>query len=443
QTGVFYNKVASINRDLSVLMVTILVRQRMEKMLEAMKGDGSTGNDIRGWRELAMDRADTDGLVILDAMSASGVRALRYLTEVPGVKKVVANDHDVAAVAMTRRSAELCGTGNKLEVRHGDALDAMYKVRTGSGGREDAFDVIDIDPYGSAAGFLDAAVQAVKDGGLLCVTSTDMPVLSGCQPNVAYARYGSVPVRGGYHHEMSMRILLHAISTSAARYRRSMAPVLSVALDHYVRVFVRIVDSPSQALQAGTKAMYVFQSEWCPSFFLTPITQVIPSSRTSLGETPPSPHPNGYGMGGRRCPQTGGPLRMGGPIWGWPMHDTEWVSLALEMAVDAATRPRLISLLEAVSRELPEVPLFYHLKGVFAALGLTRSPRQAQVETALRRLGYKVSGMHREPRAIKTDAPDSVMWDVLRCWVRENPQPVPRSVGGIAILSHEPQIHAD
>jgi N2,N2-dimethylguanosine tRNA methyltransferase len=38
------------------------------------------------------------------------------------------------------------------------------------------FDVIDLDPYGSAAPFMDAAVQSVKDGGLLCVTCTDMAV---------------------------------------------------------------------------------------------------------------------------------------------------------------------------------------------------------------------------------------------------------------------------
>jgi tRNA G26 N,N-dimethylase Trm1 len=31
----------------------------------------------------------------------------------------------------------------------------------------------DLDPYGTASPFLDAAVQAAKDGGLLCVTCTD------------------------------------------------------------------------------------------------------------------------------------------------------------------------------------------------------------------------------------------------------------------------------
>jgi tRNA (guanine26-N2/guanine27-N2)-dimethyltransferase len=41
------------------------------------------------------------------------------------------------------------------------------------------FDVVDLDPYGSAAMFLDAAVQSVADGGLLAVTCTDKGVLCG------------------------------------------------------------------------------------------------------------------------------------------------------------------------------------------------------------------------------------------------------------------------
>ena len=67
------------------------------------------------------------------------------------------------------------------------------------------FDVIDIDPYGTAAPFLDAAVQSVQNGGmikfvivynvfllpfskhyllddrlgLLCITCTDLAVLTG------------------------------------------------------------------------------------------------------------------------------------------------------------------------------------------------------------------------------------------------------------------------
>lgn len=38
----------------------------------------------------------------------------------------------------------------------------------------DGYEVVDLDPYGSPSQFLDSAVQAVADGGLLCVTATDM-----------------------------------------------------------------------------------------------------------------------------------------------------------------------------------------------------------------------------------------------------------------------------
>ena len=39
-------------------------------------------------------------------------------------------------------------------------------------------DCVDLDPYGTASPFIDAAVQCVNDGGLLCVTCTDMGVLA-------------------------------------------------------------------------------------------------------------------------------------------------------------------------------------------------------------------------------------------------------------------------
>lgn len=38
----------------------------------------------------------------------------------------------------------------------------------------DGYEAVDLDPYGSPAQFLDSAVQAVSEGGLLLVTATDM-----------------------------------------------------------------------------------------------------------------------------------------------------------------------------------------------------------------------------------------------------------------------------
>lgn len=60
-----------------------------------------------------------------------------------------------------------------IEVTRSDAIQLQYNHR------EDPFTVIDLDPYGSVAVFLDGAVQAVENGGLLCLTSTDMATLCG------------------------------------------------------------------------------------------------------------------------------------------------------------------------------------------------------------------------------------------------------------------------
>ena len=38
----------------------------------------------------------------------------------------------------------------------------------------DGYEAVDLDPYGSPSQFLDTAVQAVAEGGLLLVTATDM-----------------------------------------------------------------------------------------------------------------------------------------------------------------------------------------------------------------------------------------------------------------------------
>mmetsp|Transcript_5010 Transcript_5010/g.12093 ORF Transcript_5010/g.12093 Transcript_5010/m.12093 type:complete len:92 (+) Transcript_5010:49-324(+) len=67
---------------------------------------------------------------------------------------------------------------DRVKPNQGDACEVLYSNRS-IGKNSKGFDVIDLDPYGSAAEFLDGAVQAVSDGGLLCVTCTDKAVLCG------------------------------------------------------------------------------------------------------------------------------------------------------------------------------------------------------------------------------------------------------------------------
>ena len=148
----------------------------------------------------------------------------------------------------------------RVRIETGDACMLMYANRD----PQNNFDVIDLDPYGSASPFIDAAVQSIADGGLLCVTCTDMPVLSGNYPEVCYAKYGSFPVKAKYHHEVALRALLHAIDTSANRYRKHIVPWVSCAIDFYVRVFVRVFVSPAEVRRASLSLSVAF------SLFPTP-----------------------------------------------------------------------------------------------------------------------------------------------------------------------------
>ena len=80
------------------------------------------------------------------------------------------------------------------------------------------FDVIDLDPYGTAVPFLESSIAAMANGGLLAVTFTDMAVLCARNPHVCFYKYGAIPTSKRYCHEMALRIVLHMISEMANRH---------------------------------------------------------------------------------------------------------------------------------------------------------------------------------------------------------------------------------
>ena len=151
---------------------------------------------------------------ILDALSATGLRALRYAHEIPFTTSITANDLLPAATKAIKLNVQHNKLEGKIKAVTGNALTHMYslvgenckddKGRTVPSGK---YDVIDLDPYGTAAPFLDAAVQSVRDdGGLLCVTCTDAGVwASNGYPEKAYSLYGGIPIKGMHSHEGGLR----------------------------------------------------------------------------------------------------------------------------------------------------------------------------------------------------------------------------------------------
>ena len=173
------------------------------------------------------------------------------------------------------------------------------------------FSVVDIDPYGAPTELLDSAVQSVQDGGLLMVTATDMAVLCGNHAEACFTKYGSYSLHKDYHHEQALRILLACISTHAARQEHVIEPVLSLSIDFYIRVCVRVRTSANDSKLAASKLSYVWQSTGCPSWWMQPVGtyEAGKQSKFRVGKGPAVPP---------SCPISGGKFHMGGPIWNQP-----------------------------------------------------------------------------------------------------------------------------
>jgi len=458
--AVFYNPVQVQNRDLSILMIALHAERRKKKMhlreyrKKLRTEENLTENDLKMKLEeyeatldatelVRLENTAEDGITILDALAASGLRSIRYWKEIPGIKHVTINDLDPVAVERAHKNIAVNkltdvltsdDRGHGIRIMCGDASHEMYLSRRRPGLQnltppqllqKDQWDIIDLDPYGSAAPFIDAAVQAVRDGGMLCVTCTDMAALGGAHPETAYGRYGGIPIqRAKYLQEFALRILLHTLAVSAARYGRTIKPILSVGMDFYVRVFVEVNNDKAGVKDLSLNIGSVYQSTQCPSFL------VVPHGQTSKGNK------NVYQSARApltQCEETGGPFKIGGPAWLGPLHDNNVVAIAierLESKVEGvvphmkwiATKKRLHGLLTAVSEELPDVPLFYTLPDLSSCLHVTCPPMK-KIQAALVNAGYRVSAYHKEPQAIKTDAPNQVIWDILRAWCKEHPPP--------------------
>lgn len=179
---------------------------------------------------------------IIEALSASGLRAIRYASEIPTAKVVYANDFSESAVKSIKHNAEYSKVSSLIVPNQGDANMFMYTHKPA----KENVHVVDLDPYGSATPFIDAALQCVKDDGLLLVTCTDLSVLAGNgYPEKCFAQYGGQTLYSDACHESALRLVLGMISNTAARYGMAIEPLLSLSIDFYVRLFIRVKKSPA------------------------------------------------------------------------------------------------------------------------------------------------------------------------------------------------------
>ncbi|ROT40579.1 TRM-domain-containing protein [Sodiomyces alkalinus F11] len=508
---VFYNPIQQFNRDLSVLAIRAygedaLANRKLnvaEKRLEKEKkkrrrAEGDDGNDRpakvqaepqtqekQGSVEEGEDEDETKTestmrprFTILDALSATGLRALRYSHELPFVTSVTANDLTKSATESIQLNAKHNKLGDKIQVSHDDAIAHMYRRiaddlsqrdARGRPGKKNKYDVIDLDPYGTAAPFLDAAVQAVRnDGGLLCITCTDGSHWAGhSYVEKSFSLYGASPIKGMHSHEVGLRIILHTVANIAARYGLAVEPLLSLSIDFYCRIFVRVRHNPQAVSFLGGKTMLLYQCAGCSAWETQPLVRTRLHPKKKEGYF----FKHGLAQGptvDAKCRHCGSTMHVGGPLYGGPIHDQGFVRRMLDLlpTLDSkvyGTIPRMEGMLttaleehlpgpegeeeegaegtegpegaeesgqvglrvragvdprEAEMARVDHAPFFFMPSRLSGVLNCQAMPENL-FRGALKHLGYRVTRSHCRAGSVKTDAPWETIWFVMREWVRQ------------------------
>lgn len=424
--SVFYNPVQEFNRDLSISVISAFHKKKSAEK-NAKKNGTNKGSEANQPSERE------NGLFILEALSATGLRSIRYAKEIPGVKEILANDMSHNAVDDIKTNVDYNNVAHLVTPSQNDAVMLMYQHR-----RCNRFDVIDLDPYGCPSIFLDSAVQAIEEGGLLLITATDMAVLAGNSPETCYTKYGSVSLKIKSCHEMALRILLQCVESHANRYSRYIVPLLSISADFYIRIFVRVYTGAYKCKFTTSKLSHVYHCTGCDSFQLQPLGAIRTNSKNNQ---PKFAIPTGPPVS-NICEHCGNPHHIGGPIWSGPLHSREFVSEVLQTAPESlATYRRIQGVLSVVMEELEDAPLYYTLEKLSGTIHVEMPPILS-VRSAILNAGYKVSFSHVNKTSIKTDAPAKVMWDIMRSWAKLHPVSQKRLIEGTPaynILKVEPQ----
>ena len=165
QQEVFYNKVQVFNRDLSIVMIQTFIDERKaewearldsqrekEKRRVAAKAalaaaaagtpaaaetaaapapEASSSSTAAAAPAAAAAGAEPfPGITILEALSATGLRSIRFFRELEGVNRIIVNDMDEEAVRSIEHNIALNGlTTQQLIPSHSDAITLMQKYR--------------------------------------------------------------------------------------------------------------------------------------------------------------------------------------------------------------------------------------------------------------------------------------------------------------------------
>ncbi|MCK4757519.1 MAG: hypothetical protein KAS67_03625 [Thermoplasmata archaeon] len=328
---------------------------------------------MKGTRDVAVlfERAVAeDNWKILDGLGASGAKGLRLYEEGKHDCQIVINDHSPKAFDLIQKN-----------ISQWDREDRITAVKRGLHGLlpEKKYDWVDIDPFGSPVDFLDGAVRAVRNRGILSITATDTAPLCGTYPTTCIRRYGARPLHTGCMHEIGIRILIGNAIKRAAVFDLAATPILSYFSGHCFRAYFRIKRGGKPADALVKQVGFVVKEK------------------------------NG-GYAEATWPNKG--QIHGGPLWLGELSDTTLIKNMISMTnmikeaekeTDASISKDTIKLLEILAEEI-QLPAYNYTTDEIAKACKVHPPNTKQFVQLLKENGFQASILHYDTKSVKTDA---------------------------------------
>ncbi len=358
---VFFNPAASLNRDISVVIT-----------------------------------AAAGGTSFCDSMSGVGARGLRVAREVGRIEKVAMVDFNSEALKAAEKAAGLNGVAGKCEFSASETCTYLFSRYR----RDEKFDFVDVDPFGTPVRQLQAALSATADGGIVSVTATDTAVLCGVYPEVSQRRYAALSLNNDFRHETGVRVLAGALARQGAQIDIGIVPVFAHATRHYIRVFAKVVVGASNADESLKKTGHLASCLHC--------------GHTAVSEAAiPS------------CPECGKKPTRVGPVWLGGLSEPRLLRSALRAAEEAGLRTaaRVIGSFDGVD-EFP--PWSFSIERASSALKVATVSESA-VGRLLTMGGWKVKRTPFEKTGLKTDAPHAEFLQAVETAARKLPESVPEA----------------
>ncbi|WP_052884741.1 hypothetical protein [Infirmifilum sp.] len=316
-------------------------------------------------------------LTVIDVMSATGVRGIRYALEVEGISRVILNDVNPRAVDLARQNVDLNGLRDVASVENKEAHILLASLRA---------DIVDVDPFGTPAPYVHPAIRALRHKGLLCVTATDLPPLLGKYPAACVRKYFSLSFKSEFSRELAARILLYFIAREAAKLGRRIRPFYTYYLDHHIRVCVIIEKSSKSSFLEENTGLILYNPE------------TLERHKIILREL--------YGLPGKLAPS--GVAVLGGPLWLGSLWGDEAANKVLDHYTSRVTALGLCKkgarLAKRVVEELHHESFYFTTESIASRFQLPHEVSPDDLITRLNSLGYPSSHTHFDDKGFRTRA---------------------------------------